>query len=98
MALHTLNKMNPGLWRSCVQSLRAGDCVLIFEEAVYAALSEGPNNDIVMSVPTGVQLFALQEDLALRGISAKIHSEFLRISYQDFVALSLNHAQVVNWH
>jgi tRNA 2-thiouridine synthesizing protein B len=98
MALHTLNKMHPSLWRSCLQSLRTGDCVLLLEEAVYAAVSQEQRDNIVASLPPDVQLFVLQEDLALRGISARIHCEFSRISYQDFVALSLNHAQVVNWH
>lgn len=92
--LHVINKTDASLWRTCAAALGSGDALLLIEDAVYAAL---PAESVVAQIPAGVQLCALAEDLAARGISARIRPGFSRASYNDFVALSLAHDRVVSW-
>jgi tRNA 2-thiouridine synthesizing protein B len=92
--LHVINKSDAALWSSCVATLSRGDSVLLIEDAVYAGLPEQQQN---VFVPEGVKLIALSEDLAVRGISAKIRPEIGNTTYSGFVALSLAHERVVSW-
>lgn len=94
MTLHTLNKTDQALWQICVASLSAGDALVLIEEAVYAVLLAVPP----AALPSGVSYHVLREDLALRGISDKIRADFFEISYHEFVALTVQHSRVVNWH
>jgi tRNA 2-thiouridine synthesizing protein B len=92
--LHVINKSDASLWHSCTATLASGDALLLIEDAVYAAL---PAQQQLSLVPAGVQLRALTDDLALRGISAKIRPEIGQTTYNEFVALSLAHERVVSW-
>jgi tRNA 2-thiouridine synthesizing protein B len=92
--LHLINKTDVSLWRICAAALISGDTLLLIEDAVYAAL---PSQSTAAEVPAGVQVSALAEDLAARGISAKIQSAVSRSTYNDFVALSLTQDRVVSW-
>lgn len=92
--LHVINKTDAALWCTCSTALTSGDALLLIEDAVYAAL---PAQHPVVEVPAGVYMCALAEDLAARGISARIRSGFSQASYNDFVALSLAHDRVVSW-
>lgn len=96
--LHTLNKCDADLIRLCLSAVADGDAILLIEEAVYAALEGHVLNRMLLHRRPDVALKALKEDLAARGISARIPADFSVVSYAEFVALSLAHARVVNWH
>lgn len=96
--LHTVNKCDPGLVQQCLGSAAEGDTVLLIEEAVYAALPGHALDKLLQHRGAGIALRALKEDLAARGISARIPADFSVVSYAEFVALSLAHTRVVNWH
>lgn len=96
--LHTLNKCEPALVQQCMAAAADGDTVLLIEDAVYAALNEHVLSKVIQHRGSGVALRALKEDLAARGISARIPADFSVVCYTDFVALGLAHARVVNWH
>lgn len=92
--LHVINKTVESLWQSCASVLSKGDALLLIEDAVYAALPAQPQ---LALLPAGTHLHALADDLALRGISAKIRPGIEQITYNQFVALSLAHERVVSW-
>lgn len=97
MILHTFNKSpshSPDLLQSCLLALLPGDSLLLIEDGVYAALGAIAPPQL----PANVRLYLLSEDLAARGISARIPPEFSRVDYQGFVSLCLQHAKVVNWN
>ena len=96
--LHTVNKCDHALVQQCMSATADGDCVLLIEDAVYAALPGHALEKILQHRGAGVALGALKEDLADRGISDRIPSDFSVVSYAEFVALSLAHLRVVNWH
>ena len=98
MILHTLNKQSSDLVQLCISALGPEDSLLLVEDAVYAALgATGSPLDLAI-LPAGIKLYALVEDLAARGISEKIPDVFTRITYRDFVTLSLACSKVVNWN
>ena len=95
MSLHVINKTDPALWHTCLGALSDGDALLLIEDAVFAAL---PGYIDVLKPAASVQVLALSDDLALRGISARITPSVRHASWQDFVVLSLQHDKVVSWH
>lgn len=97
MTLHVINKTSAALWRDCCSALKDGDALLLIEDAVIAAMQGHENQSFLQQVQCLPKLYALAEDLAVRGISARIAPAFVGISYREFVALSLEHAKVVNW-
>jgi tRNA 2-thiouridine synthesizing protein B len=98
MTLHTLNKHRSDLMQLCVSALAPEDSLLLLEDGVYAALGGTDSQFEMTRLPAGVKLYALVEDLVARGISQKIPDVFIRISYRDFVSLSLTCSKVVNWN
>lgn len=99
MTLHTLNKSgNSELVRLCIAALDSHDCLLLIEDGVFLALDIKSNIALLSDVRHTVNLYVLSEDLAARGISAKIRSVFTSITYVDFVRLSLENDKVVNWN
>ncbi|MES2704896.1 MAG: sulfurtransferase complex subunit TusB [Bacteroidota bacterium] len=98
MTLHTLNKHRSDLVHLCISALGPEDSLLLLEDGVYAAL-DGTHSPLdPATLPAGIKLYALTEDLAARGISEKISDVFTRITYRDFVSLSLACSKVVNWN
>ncbi len=97
MVLHVINKMTTSLWRDCVATLNAGDALLLTEDAVFAAVQGHEHQHFLQQLQCLPRVYALVEDLAARGISARISPAFVSITYGDFVALSLEHTKVVNW-
>lgn len=94
MILHTLNKASlKVLSYDCLSLLSPGDSLLLLEDGVYAALPDAPP----LTLPEGVRLYVLAEDLAARGISDRIPPAFTRVDYAGFVALCLAHVKVINW-
>ena len=80
-----------------MSALTAADSLLLYEDGVYAAL-DAENAQYFAKLPADIKLYALSEDLEARGITDKIPEAFSRISYRDFVSLSLACSKVVNWN
>lgn len=95
MSLHVVNKTDAALWSACRAALSDGDALLLIEDAVFAVL---PGYCEALRIPPAVQILVLSDDLAARGISARIPADLCQLSYQDFVALSLRHDKVVSWN
>ena len=71
-----------------------GDSVLLIEEAVYAA---NPQHHLYSQLK-GFSVFALQADLAARGVSARVSPSIEVISYPGFVELTAENAQSITWN
>ncbi len=83
--------------QSCLQHAPAGSALLLIENGVYAALA----NSQIAGQPIPFQqlykVYALQEDLAARGLLLQVLSEIAVIDYDGFVELTLQHEQIINW-
>ena len=99
MTLHTLNKpfassANSTVW---LAQLQASDALLLLEDGVFCLLDEEFMRRIATCLKSGTRLCVLGDDLAARGISARIPAAANVIGYKEFVALTLHHERTVNW-
>lgn len=94
--LHTWNKAATGHsnFKQGLACMSTTDSLLLLEDAVYLVLDTG---QLKILASTTTQLYALAEDLAARGISAKIPPAIKVVDYKEFVALCLTHDKLVNW-
>lgn len=96
MALHTVNKHDDYLVR-CLSLVGNGDAVLLIEDGVYGAMDTPINVDTWKNISAAVECFALESDLAARGISDKMLPFFTPVSWQQFIALTEKHDKVISW-
>lgn len=94
--LHTVNKQGDCLAR-CLSLTAPGDAVLLIEDGVYAAAETEANSAAWENAPAGLTCFALESDLAARGISDKMLPLFDAVTWQQFVALTVEHDKVISW-
>lgn len=73
----------------------AGDELLLLSDGVIAALEGNRFLEILQSAP--ITLYALEEDIAARGLSGQISSSVVRVSYTDFVRLTVKHTGQLTW-
>lgn len=97
MILHTLNKFadHSTALHSCIATIASADALLLLEDGVYALLSA---ESLKASLPVGVRLYVLGEDMDARGLSERNDPHFKRINYADFVELTLLCSKVINWN
>ena len=94
MILHTVNKVAPCLDR-CMALASPEDTILLIEEAAYAAA--GSDSARGWQEFSAYNLCVLEDDLAVRGLSATMLPEFRAVSWQDFVALAASADKIINW-
>lgn len=75
--------------------MQPGDCLLLTEDGVLAGLKETVSLGALLSSPGSV--FALQEDVEARGLTAQFTADIPRISYAGFVKLTIEHPQHIAW-
>ena len=71
------------------------DCLLLIEDGVLAGLKETVSLKALLSSSGSV--FALQEDIEARGLTRQFATDISRISYADFVKLTIEHPQHIAW-
>ena len=96
MILHSINKHQDCL-QLCLSLAKNSDAILLLEDGVYAARNYQANEDLWDNVPTAIKLYALDSDLASRGITKKMISRFETVSWAQFVALSCEYDKVISW-
>ena len=96
MILHTVNKTSEPLAR-CLALVASGDAVLLLEDGVYATLDNDGNRSLWDNCSSDTRVFALGPDLAARGISDKMLPHINEVTWQEFVALSVESDKVVSW-
>ncbi|MDX6039601.1 MULTISPECIES: sulfurtransferase complex subunit TusB [Scandinavium] len=94
--LHTLSH-SP--WQHDISAqlrlVKAGDDLLLLSDGVIAALEGSRYLDILRAAP--ISLYALNEDIEARGLAGQISSGVVRVSYNDFVRLTIKHTRQLTW-
>ena len=112
-SLHTLqHSIDDKNWlERCLQTVQNNDAILLLEDAV--SISCHLPSLKLLSELTSVSLFVLDADCQARGINPtydaalalsasevidlKAYAAFKKVSYQEFVELSLSYDKVINW-
>jgi tRNA 2-thiouridine synthesizing protein B len=81
--------------QSCLDLLGEADGLLLCGDAVYALQPASAPCAALQSLPAGVRLFALEEDLQARGITPTPAVQI--VVYPAFVALCGEFARVNSW-
>lgn len=81
-----------------LQRIAPRDTVLFIRNAVCWLLRDGRNAVLLQDLQRQCQLYALQPDLALRGIASEdLAVGILTVDYAGFVALAEAHPKIVSW-
>ena len=94
--LHTLS-VSP--WHADIAAMlrlmEHGDDLVLLSDGVTAAIADGRFLEILQSAP--ITLYVLQDDVDARGLAGQIADSVGRVSYTDFVNLTVTHASQMNW-
>jgi tRNA 2-thiouridine synthesizing protein B len=80
---------------SCLRLLGANDGLLLTGDAVYALQPGTTQLQALELMPAGITLYALEEDLQARALSAPARAQ--AIDYPAFVELCGRYAKVSSW-
>jgi tRNA 2-thiouridine synthesizing protein B len=80
---------------SCLRLLGADDALLLSGDAVYALQPGTANLQALQLMPARVALYALDEDLAARGL--QVCGRVQSVDYPTFVELCTRYAKVNSW-
>ncbi len=99
--LHTVNKsaFERNSLHSCLSVCKSDASVLLIEDAVIAALQNtSVSEKINKAVASGIQFFALHEDIRARGLpEQRIMDNVTLVDYTGFVNLVTENDRVQNW-
>lgn len=98
--LHTVNKspFERSTLESCLRLARDGSSVLLYEDAVYAALMGTAFEDRMRTAVERFALYVLGPDLKARGLAEDHLIEGIRvIDYGGFVDLAVEADKVQAW-
>jgi len=80
------------------QRLGAGDDLLFLDKAVLNLLQKGQLNETLATLLAQHQLYALADDLEVRGISStELIKGIIPIDYADFVDLTVKNPLIQAW-
>lgn len=98
MILHIVNKTTADgeALTLCLRSLNPGDCVLLIEDAVYAAHAQSESARLLAALEA-VDCCVLREDADLRGIAAHLHPRIRIADYPKFVELAVQADKTQSW-
>ena len=82
-------------FESLLRCVKHGDELLLRQDAVIAALSGTKALDLLLSAP--ISIYALHEDIEARGLTAQISNGIGKVSYTEFVGLTVKHEQQITW-
>ncbi|MEW6677998.1 MAG: sulfurtransferase complex subunit TusB [Pseudomonadota bacterium] len=97
--LHIVNK-SPSERNSvdtCLAHAKKGSKVLLIEDAVYAATKGGAAEAKVKSAMADVTIYALQPDLAARGMADRVIEGVNLVDYGGFVDLVAEESNCQSW-
>jgi len=97
--LHIVNKshMQTSALASCLRLAKAGQAVLLTEDAVYAATTAGAAAAGLTAALSRLKIYALQPDLEARGMAAKLAPGVTPVDYGGFVDLVAGHPTNQSW-
>lgn len=98
--LHLVNRLPPegSALRASFERLLPGDAVVLMEQAVYACRAGSERAEALRQAAGGLRLFALEPDLAARGIFPETLAAGIEpVDYPGLVALCCAHDRVNSW-
>ncbi len=99
--LHTVNKspFERNSLDTCLSLCNNNSSILLIEDAVVAALSNTSLSErIIKVINSGVQIFALGEDLKARGLPEdRVIDQITLVDYLGFVNLATKNTRVQRW-
>lgn len=98
--LHTVNKSpyDKGTLTSCLHHVKAGDSILLIEDAVVAALSGGSAATNVRDAMTDCAVYVLSPDYQARGLPDNRMIDGIKaVDYTGFVDLVTENDKVQSW-
>jgi len=78
-----------------LRTMQAGDDLLLLSDGVIAGIEGSHYLDLLLAAPISVH--ALNEDVVARGLSGQISNNIARVSYTEFVSLTVKHAVQMSW-
>ena len=99
MILHTVNKSptQDSTLHSCLQMAQPGSGILLIETGVYGAVANEANTKLFKEILRTHNVYALEPDLAARGLTGTILPALEAVSYSGFGELSLQFSKVQSW-
>jgi len=98
--LHTVNKspFERNTLKSCLRIAKPGSAVLLIEDAVYAAISDGEYASEISAHMSDLDIYVLGPDIQARGLENKPLIDGLKVvDYGGFVDLATEHDSVQSW-
>lgn len=95
MILHTVNKSHfrhPCLGE-CLAVCGQHDGILLIEDGVYSATAIES-----LAIAADITVYALEADIACRGIGGQLDARVVTVSDLDFVRLSTEYDKVIAWY
>lgn len=80
---------------SLLRYMQPEDCLLLIEDGVLAGLTGSAPLEHLLAA--SLPVYALQEDIDARGLSVHFSEKIPRVSYTDFVKLTIEHPQHFAW-
>ncbi len=81
---------------SCLRLLCVDDALLLYGDAVYALQNGTAQCQALQLMPDSVGMFALEEDVAARGLGA-LPARLQQVDYQGFVELCCRFERTNSW-
>lgn len=81
--------------RIILRYMQSGDCLLLVEDGVLAGLTDTASLEALLA--SSLSVCALQEDIEARGLAVHFSARIPRISYTDFVKLTVEHPAHFAW-
>lgn len=93
--LHIVNKSpaHTTALASCLRLAQPGSALLLIEDAVYAATQ----SEAIGPALRTLKVYALQPDLAARGVAARVIDGVTTVDYAGFVELVATHPNNQSW-
>lgn len=93
--LHIVNKSpaHTSALASCLRLAQPGSALLLIEDGVYAATQP----ETIGAALTTLKVYALQPDLAARGVAARVLDGVTTLDYAGFVELVATHPNNQSW-
>jgi tRNA 2-thiouridine synthesizing protein B len=97
--LHIVNKSHrqTSSLASCLRLAKAGQALLLTEDAVYAATQAGAESSGIAAALAKMKVYALLPDVEARGMSGKLADGVTAVGYDGFVDLVVEHPNNQSW-
>lgn len=98
--LHTVNlsPFDHNALDTCLKFATAGSALLLIEDGVYAAAAGTAVSQRVQDAAKRLSIYALEADVAARGLRGRLMEGIRLVDYGGFVDLVAEHNAVQSWN